>query len=200
MSTGWEGNGAPQADSEGRNQAAEAPIIATYRAVVGLGLERSSLEVSAAPEDARAFSGLESAPEWSATPWAEMRERAQRQETVPDRLTVLALGKLKALVDFGAHIPDGSSEEIRDAIDEHWPGIAGARRDAAAGKGASPYARVQVEAVVRANGATGWGYELGPRGSTLPGLNPDATAVDGFDRYLQNVIRADLAGRLASFS
>ncbi len=201
MSAGWEGKVSPPTDEAEIRELAEAPIIARYTAVIGLNLERSDFDLTAAPDDAKSASGLESAPEWTHTPWSEIQGKAHRQEKVSERLAVLALGKLKALLDFGADLPDGSSEQIRDAIDARWPEIAEARNGENAGQPAAAYERIQVEAVVRSSGVTGWGYTLSTSGSPLPGLNvTDPTAPDGFDRYLQNMIRSDLALRLGSFA
>lgn len=149
------------------DERAELARVVVYEAVVSLDLERSAVSLFPDAGGASSF-GAVLAP---------------------------VLSQLKALFDAGAELPNGTGEEIRASVDARYPAIAQERRAGSASANEEPYMRFAVDATVWADNTATWGFEIPESGEFPPGLESDEDRA--LDLYIQNLVRADLADRLA---
>lgn len=141
-------------------------------------------------------SAVSRAPEFSSVPWSETQAAAAREPDPQRTLEIFALAKIRALLDFGAELDGATPDQIRAQIDQRWPAIARARNSNGWAAPTARYNRLQVEAFIRADGASGWGYTVISGGLPLPAFEGnDLKAAGEIDRYLQNMVRAEIGGR-----
>ena len=161
--------------------------LVVYTAVIGLELERSTLSFNASVDHAQIVTAVETPPEWTLTPWPPTRTNTDAD------VTIFALAKLKAIFDFAAQLPDGSTQEIKNAIDTRFPLVRSERAVPTA-----HYKRFAVEASIMDDGKTQWGYDI-PGGDDFPPGVVARMQESELDIFIQNLVRADLQQRLESF-
>jgi hypothetical protein len=167
-----------------------APTIfwaARYDAVVTSDIVSSSLTLNDALPTTDLQRVLSIPPEWtlSENDWPPAASDPQ----------TLALAKIKALLDFGAQIPDGSSSEIRSSIATALPGLAsGAGQEI----GATAIKQFTVKSIVRlADGQAEWEVTVPAAGAFPAGIS-DQNLDQGspLKLFLQNVTRADVLAKM----
>jgi hypothetical protein len=158
----------------------EYPKIVTYRALIGLKLEYSSLQFDPTLSRAELMSILLK-PTWSLDPWPPTLTNS------PADLELLAYARLKTNFDFGAQLPNGTEAEILAALYGRFQNI---------NPEADPttYSRFTIEADISPNGDVSWGFEWSGDLILAPGLEADPPkpyTLDGLGLFLHNLLRAD---------
>ena len=159
--------------------------IAIYSAVVAYGVETSSLRFNSGLETDELAAAIAIPPDWSLSQWPP-----QAPDNPDNDLVLKALTKLKALFDFASGLPDGDSEEIRQAVAARFLGSIDQSAATIAQK------RFTVEAVIWEDGTATWGYDIPSAGSVPTSVN---TATD-LDVFVQNLVRSDLQQRIEAIS
>lgn len=158
-----------------------ASVVARYAAVVSGKIERSELQIVDQAALTANRPALEADPGFA--PWHPRASRLSDEGLVAARL--------KALFDFGAQLPDGDDDATTRAMHQRWPRLKKL-------KGSEALERIEVTALVRADGNGEWGFERSdPNRAPLP--IPDAEVVVGrpeLDLYVQNMVRRDLRRRI----
>lgn len=157
--------------------------VVTYTAIVGLRLEyaRIRFDPSISRGDlARVLAA--NPPQWKTTSWPPPLTGTDAD------LSILALSKLKANLDFTNRLSDGTALQMESAIQVRFPGITSEEAEASGN-----YKRFPIEAEIWEDGSTSWGYEIPEAGEFPPGFEADPT---GLEIFLRNVVRADLQARL----
>lgn len=167
--------------SRSTDEVPAAPVVARYAAIISGRIERSELQVVDSPTLKANRETLETDPGYA--PWPPRAKRLTDEGLIAARL--------KALFDFGAQLPDGDEETSIRVINERWPRLKRL-------KGTELLQRVEVTALVRADGTAEWGFERkDPTRAPLP--IPEEEVVDGrpeIDLYVQNMVRRDLRRRI----
>jgi len=158
-----------------------ASVVARYAAVVSGRIERSELQIVDQAALTANRPALEADPGFA--PWHARASRLSDEGLVAARL--------KALFDFGAQLPDGDDDATTRAMHQRWPRLKKL-------KGSEALERIEVTALVRADGTSEWGFERSdPNRAALP--IPDGEVVVGrpeLDLYVQNMVRRDLRRRI----
>ena len=167
------------------------PIIAQYDAVVSISVHQSAVTVVDRALAEQARSVLEADPGYA--PWPPPGAAKAPVDMSVDELVA---ARLLTYMTFGARLQGTLPEELWQAISGRWAKVAHLRSKGPLAETAAGLERVTVQAVLRSDGAGEWGYTHGAPGfEPLP--IPARTAEGGrteLDLYLQNVVRADLAG------
>lgn len=161
--------------------------VALYTATVGLKVEYSAFGVNPAIDRSQLIAAIEPPPSWAPTPWPPHLVGGQ------DDITIFALAKLKALFDFAARLPNGTANEILRATYARFPLAEPTRAGSLL-----QYKRFRVEARILLNGDPEWSYEIPSSGKFPPGVRAEMRESD-LDVFIQNLVRADLQRRIASF-
>jgi len=170
----------------------EAAVVGRYSAVLSLDVERSDLFITDLIAAKSAREVLASDPGYA--PWPPRAVGKSLEGASPEYLVT---ARLKALFDFGAFLPDDAPDELELGMAKRWAKLDAERRDRAAGRRTPNYERIQVSALIRADGDGSWSYShssLVPEPLPLPGTAPNGRTE--LDLYVQNHIRKDLAHRL----
>lgn len=180
MSSGWQGIRHAWRPVEMRS------AVATYRAIVGLDVERSEFDVSTDLDREVVEAALLQRPEWCPIPWPRVGVPTEHD------LRRLALLKLGLFFDFAAELPGSTGQEIRESLQHRFPGL----RAAMAGEsGGVRFKRFHVEASVWSDGTASGGYQQPEDGAHPPIGTPTGAAIDLF---IKNVTRADIRDRLGA--
>lgn len=174
---------------------APATIVASYSATASVVIIRSSFRVKA-PLASSTRQRFISAPGYAQWPPWSVTSRGIALSALDD--LTLSLLRLKLGFDVGAGITGNSPEELSEAIDIEWPMLAVLRRDLALGAGIPSYEQASINGEVNAKGEPTWGYMRNVNsGQPLPLKEPTPVpARPEFDRFLQNLVRVDLAQRI----
>ena len=153
---------------------------ARYQATFRSRIEDAGLTLNPALPHSELLRTLSIPPEWTPEPWLATERDPH----------VLALTKLKILLDFDARLTAGSSAEIRERIAASFPKVASARRD--------NLKAFQVEALVRlADGQAEWSVAVPEDGDLPPGIRTaELESGANLKIVIQNLVRADLLERL----
>lgn len=167
--------------SSDSSAAPPASVVARYTAVVSGRIERSELQIVDQAGLTASRPALEADPGFA--PWPAHAVRLSDEGLVAARL--------KALFDFGAQLPDGDDDTTTRAMHQRWPLLKKL-------KGSEALERIEVTALVRADGTAEWGFERSDANrAALP--IPDGEVVVGrpeLDLYVQNMVRRGLRRRI----
>jgi hypothetical protein len=157
------------------------PPIATYTAEVFETVRHSTLSI-VDPLTRRQVTALRTPPEWTLSGWTSVTPGSPRE------FEHLALLKMKALLDFDAGLPNGSSQAIIDGLAKRFGPRAFRPTDGNA---------LRVTVVVRDDGKAEWGAEVDgsnelPLGITDSSLDPGRP----LKVLVQNLVRADIQQHL----
>lgn len=194
MAANWHVDVSPVAD------VAPPVAVATYSAIVSLGVESSSLVLSRKVDRYVLVQAIAAPPTWPTSFWVAPRDDSD------EALEASALSKIHALLDFASQMPAEGAGALRIALDRAYPEVALARREQHIGRSTLNFKHFEVTAQVLADGSPVWGFEVPLAGTMLPGILPliqsgellgqavgaGATALDLF---LQNSVRADVMRR-----
>jgi hypothetical protein len=159
--------------------------VATYRAVIGLDVERAEFNIATDLDREVVEAALLQKPEWCPIPWPRISEPTDRD------LRRLALLKLSIFFDFAAKLPAGTGQEIRQALWQRFPAV----RTALAEAGGVRFKRFPVHATIWSDGESNGGYHHPSEGEHPPiGTVTEET----LDLFIQNLVRADIRDRLAA--
>jgi hypothetical protein len=197
MTTDWDSGFDPPdgPESAARNAPSDPPkALATYRATVGLDLERSEFvyDTNASTTSIRTAGSV--APGWL-TQWPPVELQVNDARDASAEGIVLA--KMVALFDFASEIDERSPEAILRAVDRRWPRVAAARNQRADAK--SVFERVEVTAWLREDGTADWSYvRADERGEPLPMASEAGLKRGELEIFVQNLVRVDLRQRMAA--
>jgi hypothetical protein len=174
---------------------APASIIVSYSATVSVVVVRSSVQVKT-PLSSGIRKSLIAAPGYAQWPPLAVTSRGVTLSDLDD--LTLSMIRLKLAFDFGAAIAGDSSDELTRGIDAEWPALAAPRADLARGAGIPPYEQASINGEVNALGEPTWGYLRNVNGGQILPLKEPAPVPTRpeFDRFLQNLVRVDLAQRI----
>jgi hypothetical protein len=195
--------------STGRVENESPPLaVARYEALVTIGLEHSSLIISAEAPLELAIRAILTPPQWTLHPWSAPAPEASSDASAA-QLEEWALHKFKALFDFAAVLEDGTAREMEFHLLERFPSIRDVRT--ASTTEVSRYKRIFVHAEILENGDAQWGFDLPEEGELPPGIpglyvaDPGATfntsdigdnRLIDLDVFVQNTVRIDIQRRL----
>jgi hypothetical protein len=152
---------------------------ARYSAVVGDAIASSNVELNAALPSAQLQWAIQVAPEWSLDPWP----------TDVTDLKVLAVAKFKALFDYAAQLTGNDRVSLERDLRRQFPTLIGTN---------DGVKQCPVTAIIRAeDGKAEWEVTV-PEAGALPRgiLSTEMGPRDPYKLLVQNLIRADLMGRL----
>jgi hypothetical protein len=174
---------------------APPPVVASYSATTSVVVIRSSWHVTDSLT-AGTRRRLIASPGYAQWPPFAVTSRGLVLPELDDSLLLLL--RLKLAFDFGAGITANSPYELSKGIDAEWPALAVPREELARGAGIPPYEQASINGEVNALGEPTWGYTRNVNGGQLLPLK-EPTPVPArpeFDRFLQNLVRVDLARRI----
>lgn len=170
-------------------------VVCNYVATASLTVVRSGFTAHL-PLSEHTRNALLTHPGYAAWPSKTLTAAGVALNELSDE--VLLLSRIKLVLDYGANVDGESSRELSQAIDDHWPHMASLKRGAAANGKGNPYAHSEITADVDVDGNPSWGFTMNvAAGEPLPlnmvgerGKRPE------FDRFLQNLARADVQRRI----
>jgi hypothetical protein len=159
------------------------PVV-TYWALIRVQLEESGLQFNPSFSVDNLTVIVTKKPEFVRDPWPTKVPQNQSD------LTFYALSMFKALFDFGPDLPVGSSTQILAATMSKFPSITSSISSA------TRYAFHKVTSVITDDSRASWTLQCpSGAGADLPEL-PFVLEGGDLERYIQNLVRADLSRRL----
>jgi hypothetical protein len=194
------------------------PIIALYRGIAQLRLERARFDFTRDPTDPTVRAAVSAPPAWDAQPpWTVTMACAGEINDLAARAAFLGLSKMYALLSFalpgsivrfddtaGVAAPAGTLASyyvrvtgvLNQEIAAKWPEAETEQSEPSPG---DPNTAFEVEVAIREAGDPEWGYTTQP--ARPPGFEEvDVLAETDVDRLLTYLVAADIAARLVEIA
>lgn len=154
--------------------------VATYRAVIGVSVERSDFTIHPDVEQEVVVAALLKQPEWCPIPWPVSDDPTDRE------LRHLALLKIRLFFEFGARLQGETADEIHEALWLMFPDLRRASRGDLVEK---RFKRYPVDATIWSDGEASGGYTH-PGDGEHPPLG--ILTWNSLDLMIKNLVRADI--------
>lgn len=163
-----------------------------YAATVSLRVEESCVSINPFVSIKDLERVLTRAPDWveGRREWLKEEWPSKQVQRLSD-LEQYGLTASKALLAFGAKIPDGNQKEMRDALASLFPEITSALQ-----RNSESYEAWGAHVTIETDGNRGWGFALAREGHPFPMRDANIGNRSAFEVFLQNQMRIDIQGRI----